>query len=446
LLIHINDHIGPFGADLNVISSVLKRIPFSKTDLVRTAGIYTIANTLNAAIPFLMMPILTRYMSPDDYGVYVMFQLLSTFIASFTGLSIHGAISRQFIDLDKNNLSAYIANCLLILLVSSCIVIAFFCLFSSQISKISSFPREWFWSVILVAICQFLTLIVLTLYQMEKKPVSYGTLQILQTMVNIGLSIWLVVGLGFGWRGSLLGQVIAVVLTGCLSLWILWRDNWLRFVYVPEYIRHALKFGVPLIPHTIGATLIAMTDRAMIANMIGVAESGVYTVGYQFGMIIALLQNSFNQAWVPWVYEKLRKNDNIENTRIVRFTYLYFIVILLLVFSIALLAPLIMKYFVGKNFSRASDYVLWIGLGYAFNGMYKMVSVYIFYESRTHLLAWITLIAAVLNFILTYQFILLNGAIGAAQAASLSFFISFLLTWLLSARIYRMPWSLRNKE
>lgn len=430
---------------MNIIYTALARTPFFNSALVRTAGVYTIANTLNAAIPFLMMPILTRYMSPDDYGVYVIFQLLSAFVAAFTGLSIHGAIARQFVDLKKSDLSAYIANCLLILLASSCIVVAFFCLFSSQISKISSFPREWFWSVILVSICQFLTLIVLTLWQMEKKPVSYGTLQILQTIVNIGLSIWFVVGLGLGWRGSLLGQVIAVALTGCLSLWILWRDDWLRFIYVPKYVRHALSFGVPLIPHTIGATLIAMTDRAMIANMIGVAESGVYTVGYQFGMVIALFQNSFNQAWVPWAYERLRRNDDREKMRIVRFTYLYFAVILVVVLLLAFLAPLIMKYFVGNNFSRASDYVFWIGLGYAFNGMYKMVSVYIFYESRTHLLAWVTLFTAVSNFIITYQFILLNGVIGAAQAASLSFFISFLLTWSLSARIYRMPWSLRNK-
>lgn len=434
-----------FGVELSFILRALKRITFLKTDLVRNAGVYTVANTLNAAIPFLMMPILTRYMSPEDYGLYVMFQLLSTFVASFTGLSIHGAIARQFIDLKKIDLSAYIANCLLILLISSCIVITFFGVFSFQISNISSFPQGWFWAVILVAICHFLTLIVLTLCQMEKKPVSYGTIQILQTLVNIGLSVLFVVGFGLGWRGSLLGQVIAVVLTGCFSLWILWRDKWIRFVYVPEYVRHSLKFGVPLIPHTIGATLIAMTDRTMIANMIGIAESGVYTVGYQFGMIIALLQNSFNQAWVPWVYDKLRNNNDGDKIRIVRFTYIYFAVILLLVLLLSLLAPVVMKYFVGKNFSRASDFVFWIGLGYAFNGMYKMVSVYIFYESRTHILAWVTLITALINFILTYQFILFNGAIGAAQAASISFLISFLLTWVISARIYRMPWTMRNK-
>jgi len=35
----------------------------------KTFGIYMFGNTLDRALPFLMLPILTRWLSADDYGI-----------------------------------------------------------------------------------------------------------------------------------------------------------------------------------------------------------------------------------------------------------------------------------------------------------------------------------------------------------------------------------------
>ena len=43
---------------------------------------------------------------------------------------------------------------------------------------------------------------------------------------------------------------------------------------------------------------------------------------------------------------------------------------------------------------------------------------------------------------LSYFFIKENGSIGAAQATTISFFITFILVWLLSSKLYPMPWGL----
>jgi len=76
--------------------------------------------------------------------------------------------------------------------------------------------------------------------------------------------------------------------------------------------------------------------------------------------------------------------------------------------------------------------------------MYYMIANYIFYSKATHLLAAVTLSTAVLNIVLNYYLIKLNGAIGAAQASTLSLCAGFLLTWFLSSRVFPMPWSLRR--
>ena len=40
---------------------------------VHNAAIYSLTNIINAAIPFFLLPILTRVLSPDGYGVISMY-------------------------------------------------------------------------------------------------------------------------------------------------------------------------------------------------------------------------------------------------------------------------------------------------------------------------------------------------------------------------------------
>jgi O-antigen/teichoic acid export membrane protein len=74
---------------------------FINTSLFRSASVYTLTQAINSAIPFFLMPILTRYLTPTDYGIVAMFGVLLSFVAPFTGLSIHGAIARQYYDRDE---------------------------------------------------------------------------------------------------------------------------------------------------------------------------------------------------------------------------------------------------------------------------------------------------------------------------------------------------------
>ena len=44
------------------------------TGLLRNSTIYLTSNILNALVPFLLLPVLTRYLTPDEYGQIAMFQ------------------------------------------------------------------------------------------------------------------------------------------------------------------------------------------------------------------------------------------------------------------------------------------------------------------------------------------------------------------------------------
>lgn len=424
------------------ISDLLKQL--LNSSLIRSAGIYTVANALNAAIPFFLLPVLTRYLSPADYGMVSMYGVLVSFASAFVGLNADSAISRQYYDRDEIDIRRYISTCLLIFVCSSVLIFIIFFLLAEPLSRITSVPQQWLWTVVIVCAAQFLSRTVLILWQVQVKPKAYGTFQITQTLFNAGLSLLFIIVFGFAWQGRIAGQIIAVVLFAVIAIYILYRDNWLPASVDKSYIIHIFKFGIPLIPHTLGAIIITMTDRIFITNMVGLEATGLYTVGYQVGMIIGIIEDSFNRAYVPWLFERLKANQLSTKFKLVKITYAYFVLILSLAVALSLIAPWFLSFFVGEKFLGSALFVFWIALAYAFSGMYKMVVNYIFYVQKTYILAWITLFAAIINVVLNYLFINMNGAIGAAQATTATLALQFILTWILSSRVYRMPWTLKG--
>ena len=410
--------------------------------LFKAASLYTGANIINSAIPFILMPVLTRYLAPADYGMVSMFGVLVSFAAAFIGVNTDGAIARKYFDRENINFPTYISTCLILLIISTLLVAFVFFIGADFLVQISSVPQQWLWAVIIVCFAQFCSRILLVLWQVSINPKAYGVYQIGQTIVNLVLSLGLVIGAGYGWRGRIMGLVISSAIFALIAIFILWRNKWISQHINKDFFRSILSFGVPLIPHSVGALFITMTDRLFITNMVNIEATGLYVVGYQIGMIIGILQDSFNKAYVPWLYSKLKMNSSIEKIRIVKFTYTYFVIILLLAYIISVVAPPLLNILVGSNYTGSSPFIGWIAFGYAFNGMYKMVVNYIFYANKTFILAWITFTTAIINIGLNYLLISLNGAIGSAQASVLSFVIMFVMTWILSAKVYQMPWKL----
>ena len=233
-----------------------------------------------------------------------------------------------------------------------------------------------------------------------------------------------------------------MVFFAILAAYYLYRSGYLRTGYRPEHAGAILRFGLPLIPHVLGSVIMTYSDRLFISNMVGMHEMGLYAVGYQVGMVISLFQNSFNQAWQPWLFDRMKNERMMDKARIVKFTYLYFIIILIMAAGVSLASPLIISLMTSASYRDAVPFISWIAFGFAFNGMYKMVVNYLFYLRRTMWIAAVTLLTALLSICLNYFLILLNGPVGAAQASAIAFFVQFIFIWWMSAKNYSMPWVL----
>ena len=125
---------------------------------------------------------------------------------------------------------------------------------------------------------------------------------------------------------------------------------------------------------------------------------------------------------------------------IVRGTYIYFVLVFAAATALGLLAPILLEYLVGKAYQSAGDLVVYIAFGFAFGGCYYMVTNYIFFESNTKLLAFVTFFSGFANIPLMFILVGHNGLAGAGQAFLLTQAMTFLGTWWLSQKVHPMPW------
>ena len=417
-----------------------KIVRILSTKLVQNTAIYTGAEVINKAIPFLLLPIVTRYLKPSDYGVVATFTACVGILAVFVGLGTHGAVTVSFFKLHSSEMSKYIANVLLILLISGLGTLAVLMTFRHAIAERFSITGLLLLMGVVLAASQFITSINLILWQVEQQSLFYVLYQILQTALNATLTLLLVVKFRMGWFGQITATTVAVVSFALLSLGFIWRRGYLRFEFSRSYAKDALDFSIPLLPHELSTWLRVGVDRFLLASLVGMAATGVYAVGYQVGFVIGVLSASVNRAWMPFIFSRLNGIDLAGKVKLVKAIYAYCLGILSLSVVLGLVSPWLAEILFGKAYGSASRFVIWIAVGYAFDGMYLMVVTQIYYMKRTKYLGAIMFAGGLLHVTLSYFLIKSNGAIGAAQATCVSFLVSLVMVWTLSACVYPLPW------
>ncbi|MCM4163335.1 MULTISPECIES: oligosaccharide flippase family protein [unclassified Arenibacter] len=411
-----------------------------KSRFIKNASIYTVADILNKLVPFVLLPVLTRYLTPSDYGIISMFTVFTSILGVFISLEMHGAISVKFFKLTKEELKIYIANVLVIVSVTTSLVLVSILIFHSYISNLLELPPEWLIIGVFVTCLTLFTTINLILWQSEHKPIPLGIYQITQTIFNLTLSLILIVGLGMGWEGRLIAASVAAILFGFLSFSIMVKRDFLKLKLNKAYLKDALKFGVPLLPHALSTWVRTGIDRVFLTMLVSTTATGLYTVGFQIASVIMVLTTAFDRAYSPFLFEKLKDITLSQKKVLVKYGYFYFLGLLLLASGLSLTAPYIVEIFLGKEFIESQKYITWFAFGFAFYGMYSVVVKFIFYTQKTIYLSYVTLIIGGLHIGLSYLFISYNGTIGAVQANTIISIITFLAVWWLSNKLLPMPW------
>ncbi|SFR45073.1 Membrane protein involved in the export of O-antigen and teichoic acid [Pseudidiomarina maritima] len=407
------------------------------------AAIYMLSNIIVAAIPFILLPIMTRYLSPGEYGEVAMFQVLVGFFSSIVGLSVAGAANRKFYDNDqsKEQMAGFIATCFIVLFGSFVVTLFILAFFSNYLAHWLSIPEPYIFYSLIVSAGTMAINIRLGQWQIRKKASNYGAFQITQSLANGSLSLILVVVFAYGAFGRIGAQVAVIILFGLIAVALLLKDSLINLKHVKrEYFSEVLNFGIPLIPHIAGIYLLSSIDRFVITTELGLEETGIYSVAAQAAGALMLIFTAINQAFVPWLFERLKQDNLQQNKFIVRTTYKWFAVILFGAALSFVAGPPLLIFLTGEKFARSGEIIGLLVLGNVFVGMYLMVTNYIFYSKQTGLLSTVTILSGLFNVILLLNFVKIWGLQGAALAFCIAMGVRFLFTWVVAQLKHPMPW------
>ena len=420
--------------------------PLRESTLVRNILIYGASSALSALVPFLLLPVLTKAMSPSEFGVYALFLMFVNLFTIFSGVNSNGAISVNFFKLHASSFSKFVVACYWVTLVSFIILLGIVDLFGQYFSRLLDFDENYLKLAVILGALNAIYISNLACIQSAEKPFLFMFLKLIQMLLEVSTTIVLVVLLANGLQGRLESYYLAIAVISLLSIWAMYKNNFLQISFDFSFIKKALYFGVPLLPHTLSGIIIMFSDRLVLSSIEGNSSVGLYMAAMQISMLMMLFIDPVNKAYAPWLFRKLTSlvgdfdSDLREKVIIVRSTYGYFIVLIMIALLLYLLMDVIFNVLVDYKYHESKICIPYFLCGFVFQGMYYSVTNYLFYYEKTFILSKISMCVSVIGVLLSLVLVFNAGLLGASIAFMLTNLCFFLCVWKISAKYSNMPW------
>lgn len=408
-------------------------------NLARSLSWYTAAALVNSAVPFMLLPVFTHYLTPSDYGLLSAIIAYVAVISPVIVLGLPALFSTDYHRLDRSELRRKSIVWLSLPLGLGVALIAASWVMKELLAAPLAIPSAWVPIIPLLALLGFVPQWAGVMFQMADRPRHFATYQVGQAILLMCTAIIFIVLLGMHWEGRLWSMLIVGTLASGVGLLALRPYISIAKPKVGD-IREAVKFGVGLLPHSVLSQLIRQSDRLFILNFIGLAAAGEYAVGWQVGSIMLVLLSTFNQAWTPYLFQSLAQADEHRKKKIVKLSYWIALGFVVLFLAVNIASPFIFSILISEKYNDAQRFVPFITLGYLFLGFYLLVTDYIFYTKKTYLFSILTAANGAINLALNYVCVQRFGAIGVTYAFAASSAIVMIAAWLLAHKVYPMPW------
>jgi O-antigen/teichoic acid export membrane protein len=416
--------------------------------LVRSTATYAVADIVNKGIPFILLPVIAKYLAPADYGILANFSVLVQIFVAFCALNTYSALSVSYFGAGAAGLPSLVSNLLYLIAILATASLTLSLVLSGIIEQYLAIPQRWQLVALVTAVATAVGMLYLALLRMQRKAMRFGVVQIGQSLVSFLLAITFVVQLRLSWEGRALSMAAAAFAAMLFCLWSFQREGLLRAIDPPQ-IRGAFTFGLPLLPHTLSFWIKTGMVRIVITSAIGLSANGIYAIALTLGSIVGLFTDAFFSAYSPSMYEDLAKIDRSPPQqglgvlkRLVRNTYRFAAVLAVvcvggwLVMRIAI--PLLFR----GEYVEAVRFMPLVFLALYFDGLYAVVSGYIFHRRQTKVLGTITFVSAVVQVLLTVVLVQPFGIFGALYAGCLVSLMTFLAVLTVANRLYPLPWRL----
>lgn len=272
---------------------------------------YTFGNMLLKGCVFFSLPIFTRLLSANDFGIYNTYIAYEGIVTALLGLGLYGTVKNAKLDYgDKfeEYLSSVLSLSVIVLFVTTILANIFYPIYGTWLG----FSRFIVNCLIFQSFGSYLIFFYGAKLNIEFKYKSYIAISCFNTLGNIILSILLIkiVFPSEAYLGRILGSALPLIIVGgFIVVSIIFKG---KKLYSKKYWKYAIAIGLPLVPHVVSQSLLSQFDRVMISKLVGSSQAGIYSYIYTICTITYVILTSFDNAWTPWVYHKLKDGNESE--------------------------------------------------------------------------------------------------------------------------------------
>jgi O-antigen/teichoic acid export membrane protein len=402
---------------------------------LKHGGNYLIASVATSALAFISIPVYTRLLNTEDYGVVSIFMGVVSLLASVMSFSTDRSVSRYFFD-QKSELDfkRFVGT-------SSILAFGFFIfnsillfLFADEFGKVVGLDRDAVYLIIPITAINIIGLTFEQIYGPLKRSKEIAMSSVARVFVGFAFSVaFILLFKEDKFYGQILGQVLAGL---CMVFfWVRLIKPYLNWSFDTSYIKYIFLYSVPLIPYALSGVIIEQFGKIAIGSSQSLSEAGFYNLALTISSIVNIIIAVTHQAWNPYYFEYMNSKNykqlDSDFTRIFRLT-------ILVAFGVACFGKEIGLLLAKKEFSGALYLVPIFTIGYIFSQLSFAYIRNFGYTKKTQYMTITILVSGISNVIFNIFFIKSFGELGAAISFVLSYVVMTLLAWFINTYFVKL--------
>ncbi len=416
-----------------------------QSDALRKLGqqslIYGVGGLINRFIGFLLLPVFTHYLSPADYGVMAILNLVAFVFTSVLTLGVGASMGPCYLERDDPEVRDRTFWASMVYLLPGVLVLLGIAKWGGPIVSQWAFAStEYHELVSLVSLSVALSVLAtpLTLaLQFDQRARAFVVLAVATTLASMSITIFMVVWLERGLRGmveaGVAGSLLTLLAYGAVSL----RGRQLTFH--AGTLRELARLGLPLVPSF--AFLFVMQDgnKYLLQWFSGLDELGIYSLGFSLGLVMNLFVSAFQRAWLPFFMEYRERWDEAEDLfgQVLTYMVLGLGALNLLAFAWARPVVLVMA---DAKFSESWQIVGFSAAAQVLAGVFYVMLPGMYFSKEVRYVSVIQAFSASVSVVVNLVGIRMFGVIGAAFGLVAGFAVMAISTHLWNrARKERYP-------
>lgn len=424
--------------------------------LSRQTLTYGLGHVVTRLVGFVLLPVFTHHLSPEDYAVYALFYLAVSVAMELVRLGLDVALLRFYVP-EKDPVRRRE--------VFSTVGWAALAFTTAVAGLLWSFPHTFLKLVVTTAVehppgmvytlrlcaailwLDNLSAFPLVVMRGENQPVRFTFIKLSGTVVQVAATVVLLVHLDRGVPGIFEANLVS-------SLWVMgWCAPTIAAraapVFRPAVLSACLWFGLPNLPNALFVQVIELADRKILELLRSTTEVGVYAAGYRLGMFLSIVAMGFRFAWQPFFLQNAERPESRPMFARV-LTYYLAIVSYLYLLLTAFVPPLARLDLPLTGPLIHPDY--WEGLrifplillAHVFNGVWAVFMVGIYLEKKMHVLPVFTGISAAVNVLGNLWLVPRFGMWASAWLTVVSYALVAALLFLYVRTVYPVPYEWRR--